>query len=218
MYTVIIVAGGSGTRMQSQTPKQFALLKGKPVIVYSIEKFLKFDPSIQIIVVLNPDYHSLFSTIQKEFDLTTCTLANGGETRFHSVKNGLEKVSKETTIVAVHDAARPLVSLLTIQNTFSAAEKHAAAIPVVEVNESLREINTQGNKAVDRKNYKVVQTPQCFVKDVLLNAYNKEHKDFFTDDASVVEEAGNKIFLTQGNIENIKITYPQDLVFATALL
>ena len=218
MNTVIIVAGGTGSRMQSTKPKQFELLHGKPVIVYSIEKFLAFDKSMQVIVVLHHDYRDLFSAIQKEFKLPEISLADGGETRFHSVKNGLAKVNANTKIVAVHDAARPLVSLHTIRNTFTAAEKSGAAIPVIEVNESLREVNAAGSKAVNRKNYRVVQTPQCFKKEILQEAYKQNYISAFTDDATVVEAAGHKIHLTEGNTENLKITYPQDLKFAAGLL
>ncbi|MGZ3864414.1 MAG: 2-C-methyl-D-erythritol 4-phosphate cytidylyltransferase [Bacteroidia bacterium] len=218
MNTVIIVAGGSGSRMQSKTPKQFELLHGKPVIVYSIEKFLSFDPSIQIIVALAPGYAALFSEVQKQFNLTGITVVNGGETRFHSVKNGLEKVNEKATVVAIHDAARPLVSLQTIKNTFSAAISYKAAVPVIEMNESLREVSGQHSKAVDRKNYKVVQTPQCFEKEILLNAYQQNYLSSFTDDATVVEATGQPIHLAEGNVENIKITYPRDLILANSLL
>ncbi len=218
MYSVIIVAGGTGSRMQRETPKQFEAVNNKPVIVYSIEKFLAFNKNIQIVVVLNQEYRQLFSAIQKEFKLPEITLANGGETRFHSVKNGLEKINEKTKIIAVHDSARPLVSLQTIKNTFSEAEKSGAAIPVIEVSESLREISTPNSKAVDRKNYRIVQTPQCFEKEILLKAYKQNYIPAFTDDATVVEAAGHKIYLTQGNIENIKITYPPDLIFAATLL
>src|ERR1700758_3421555 len=173
MYSVIIVAGGTGSRMQSQTPKQFELLNNKPVIVYSIEKFLAFNSNMQIIVALSPEYFSLLISIQKEFNLPELILAEGGETRFLSVKNGLQKINANAKVIAIHDAARPLVSLQTIQNTFSSAEKNGAAIPVIEMNESLREIipiaiGIENSKAVDRKNYKVVQTPQCFKKEILL--------------------------------------------------
>jgi len=211
MYSVIIVAGGTGSRMQSEIPKQFELLNNKPVIIYSIEKFLEFNKDIQIIVAVHPDFRETFIAIEKKYKLPEITLANGGKTRFHSVKNGLEKINAKTKVVAVHDAARPFVSLQTIKNTFAEAEKSGAAIPVIEVNESLREINLQNSKAVDRKNYKVVQTPQCFQKEILLEAYKQNYIPAFTDDATVVETAGNKIYLTEGNIENIKITYPQDL-------
>lgn len=217
MNTVIIVAGGSGSRMKSETPKQFALLNGKPVIVHTIEKFMKFDSSLQIIVALRTDYALEFETLQKNFKLPELTIVNGGETRFHSVKNALEKLSPDSKIVAVHDAARPLVSLQTIQNTFSAAEKSGAAIPVIEITESLREIDSLGSKAVNRKDYRIVQTPQCFKTEILLEAYKQNYIPEFTDDASVVEANGNKIYHTQGNIENIKITYPQDLEVAAFL-
>ena len=218
MHSVIIVAGGTGSRMKSQTPKQFELLNKKPVIVYSIEKFLAFNSNIQIIVALAPEYFSLLQDIQKEFKLPEIIFANGGETRFHSVKNGLQKVHADTKIVAVHDAARPLVSLQTIQNIFTSAEKNGAAIPVIEMNESLREISSQGSKAVNRKDYKVVQTPQCFKKEILLKAYRQDYLSTFTDDATVVEATGQQIYLVEGNIENIKITYPRDLLIAASLL
>lgn len=218
MYSVIIVAGGTGTRMKSKKPKQLELLNHKPVIVYSIEKFLAFNKNIQIIVAMHPDYRQPFVAIQNYFKMNEITLVQGGETRFHSVKNGLEKVNQQTTIIAVHDAARPLVSVKTIKNTFADAEKFGAAIPVIEINESLREITDSGSKAVDRSNYKMVQTPQCFKKEILLEAYKQNYIDSFTDDASVVEAAGNKIHLTEGNVENIKITYPQDLILASSLV
>ncbi len=218
MNTVIIVAGGNGSRMKSETPKQFALLHAKPVIVHAIEKFLQFDLAIEIIVALRPDYAMEFDSIRKNFGLPELKIVNGGDTRFDSVKNALEKISAETKIVAVHDAARPLVSLQTIQNTFSAANKSGAAIPVIEINESLREVDSLGSKAVNRKDYRIVQTPQCFKTEILLEAYKQNYILEFTDDASVVEAAGNKIHLTEGNIENIKITYPQDLLVAESLI
>lgn len=215
---VIIVAGGTGSRMKTEGPKQFALLHQKPVIVYAIEKFLQFDPHIEIVVALRPEYALEFEGILKNFKLPKITMANGGETRFHSVKNALEKVSSGAGVIAVHDAARPLVSLQTIQNTFSAAEKSGASIPVIEVNESLREIDSLGSKAVNRKDYRIVQTPQCFRRDILLEAYKQNYTPEFTDDATVVESAGHKIHLSEGNVENIKITYPQDLILAASLL
>lgn len=218
MNAVIIVAGGSGSRMQSKTPKQFELLRGKPVIIYSIEKFRAFDPSIQVIVALSPEYFTLFSSLQKQFDLSDVIIAEGGETRFHSVKNGLQKLNAHATVIAIHDAARPLVSIQTIKNTFRATEQFRAAVPVIEMNESLREVSGNNSKAVDRKNYRVVQTPQCFEKNILLKAYAQNYIPAFTDDATVVESTGHVIHLTEGNIENIKITYPRDLALADSLL
>jgi 2-C-methyl-D-erythritol 4-phosphate cytidylyltransferase len=218
MNSVIIVAGGTGSRMKAEGPKQFALLHDKPVIVYAIEKFLQFDPKIEIVIAVRPEYVLELEAILKKFNLPRVQLANGGETRFHSVKNGLEKLSSAATLVAVHDAARPLVSLQTIQNTFSAAQKSGAAIPVLEVNESLREVDTLGSRAVNRKDYRIVQTPQCFRKPLLLDAYDQNYAPEFTDDATVAEAAGHKIQLVEGNRENIKITYPHDLAVATVLL
>jgi len=218
MYSVIIVAGGTGSRMNRKTPKQLELLNHKPVIVYSIEKFLAFNKKTQIIVVMHPDYRQTFIGIQNYFKMNEIMLVDGGETRFHSVKNGLGKINAETKIIAVHDAARPLVNLQTIKNTFSDAEKFGAAIPVIEINDSLRKVDHENSKSVDRNNYRIVQTPQCFKKEILLEAYKRDYTPAFTDDATVVEACGNKIHLTQGNIENIKITYPQDLVFASSLL
>lgn len=215
---VIIVAGGTGSRMKSEAPKQFTLLHDKPVIVYAIEKFLQFDSSIEIVVALRPEYMLEFEAIMKKFSLPKVVVANGGETRFHSVKNGLEKVSAAARIIAVHDAARPLVNLQTLQNVFSAAEKSGAAIPVIEVNESLREVDSLGSRAVNRKDYRIVQTPQCFRKEILVEAYKQSYIPAFTDDATVVESAGHKIHLSEGNPENIKITYPHDLVLAATLL
>ncbi len=217
-HAVIIVAGGTGSRMQSEGPKQFALLHEKPVIVYAIEKFLQFDSSLEIIVALRPEYAMEFETISRKFKIPELTVVNGGETRFHSVKNALEKVSPGVQMVAVHDAARPLVSLQTIQAAFNAAEKSGAAVPVIDVNESLRQIDSLGSNAVNRKDYRIVQTPQCFKKEILTEAYQQNYIPEFTDDATVVESAGNKIQLTPGNPENIKITYPQDLLLAAALL
>ena len=204
--------------MKTEGPKQFALLHDKPVIVYAIEKFLQFDPGIEVIVALRPEHALELEAILRKFNLPKVVLANGGETRFHSVKNALEKVGAQVEIVAVHDAARPLVSLPTIQNAFSGAQKSGAAIPVIGVNESLREIDSLGSRAVNRKDYRIVQTPQCFKREIMLAAYRQNYAPEFTDDATVVESAGSKIQLVEGNTENIKITYAHDLALAAALL
>ena len=218
MNAVIIVAGGTGSRMKSESPKQFALLHGKPVIVHAIEKFLQYDPQIQVIIAVRPEFTLELEAILRKFSVPPLIVTNGGETRFHSVRNGLEKISSRASMIAVHDAARPLVSLTTIASTFRAAEKSGAAVPVIEVTESLRQVDSLGSTAVNRKDYRVVQTPQCFQKNMLLAAYRQEYSPAFTDDASVVEAAGHKIQLTEGNPENIKITYPHDLLVAEALL
>jgi 2-C-methyl-D-erythritol 4-phosphate cytidylyltransferase len=218
MYAVVIVAGGTGSRMNNELPKQLIEINNKPVIVYSIEKFQNFSKDIQVIISLHKDYFDLFEKIKSRFNLKNIQVVQGGDTRYQSVKNALVVLHANTTIVGVHDAARPLVSLQTIQKTFAAAEQHGAAIPVIDMNESLREVNATESKAVDRTKFKVVQTPQCFKKDILLKAYNMPYSLLFTDDASMVEKIGHQIFITEGNKENIKITYPQDLIVAQTLL
>jgi len=217
MYAVVIVAGGTGSRMNNELPKQLIEINNKPVIVYSIEKFQHFNKDIQIIISLHKNYFDLFEKIKTRFNLNV-QVVEGGDTRYQSVKNALAVLNSTITIVAVHDAARPLVSLQTIEKTFAAAEQHGAAIPVIDMNESLREVTSAESKAVDRTKFKVVQTPQCFKKDILLTAYNMPYSSLFTDDASMVEKIGHTIFITEGNKENIKITYPQDLIVAQTLL
>ena len=217
MYAVIIVAGGTGSRMNTELPKQLIEIYNKPIIVYSIEKFISFNKNIQVIISLHKDYFDVFEKIKRQFNLNV-HVVQGGETRYQSVKNALAVLKDEIKIVGIHDAARPLVSLQTIERVYQSAEKNGAAIPVIDMNESLREVENNNSKAVDRTKYKIVQTPQCFQKDILLDAYNTPYNSLFTDDASVVEENGHRIFLTEGNAENIKITYPQDLKLAEMLL
>ena len=218
MYAVIIVAGGTGSRMKNELPKQLIEIKNKPVIVYSIEKFIQFNKDIQVIISLHRDYFELFEKIKTQYQIKNIQVVQGGDTRYQSVKNALSILNENITIVGVHDAARPLVSLQTIEKTFTDAKQHGAAIPVIDMNESLREVNNNESIAVDRTKFKIVQTPQCFKKDVLVSAYNMPYSPLFTDDASVVEKNGHNIFLTEGNKENIKITYPQDLIVAQILL
>jgi len=218
MHAVIIVAGGSGSRMNNELPKQLIEINNKPVVVYSIEKFIQFNKNIQVIISLHENYFDLFEKIKTQHNLENIQVVQGGDTRYQSVKNGLALLNENVTIVGVHDAARPLVSLQTIEKTFADAKQFGAAIPVIDMNESLREVNDNNSKAVDRNKFKIVQTPQCFKKEILLNAYKMPHSPLFTDDASIVEKTGYKIFLTEGNRENIKITYPQDLSAAQMLL
>jgi len=218
MYAVVIVAGGTGSRMNNELPKQLIEINNKPVIVYSIEKFQHFNKDIQVIISLHKNYFDLFDKIKSKYSLKNIEVVQGGDTRYQSVKNAFAVLNANTTIVGVHDAARPLVSLQTIEKTFAAAEQHGAAIPVIDMNESLREVNGTESKAVDRTKFKIVQTPQCFKKDILLKAYDMPYSPLFTDDASMVEKIGHPIFITEGNKENIKITYPQDLIVAQTLL
>ena len=218
MDAVIIVAGGTGSRMNSELPKQFLEINEKPVIIYSIEKFLNFNPGSQLIISLHKAYMNHFEKIKNQYNLTDLYLVEGGNTRYQSVKNALTVLKEDVKCVAIHDAARPLVNLSTIQKAMHEAALSGAAIPVVALHESIREVDSKGSRAVKRAHYRMVQTPQCFKKEILLQAYKQPYQLNFTDDASVVEAAGYPIALTEGNPENIKITYPQDLSIAQMLL
>lgn len=215
----IIVAGGSGSRMNSPVPKQFIRLNGKPVLMHTISKFTEADPSIRIIIVLPESQLEYWKELCREFNFTcNSCITTGGETRFDSVKNGLAEVKDENAIVAVHDAARPLVSTKTILTAFKAAEMYGNAVPAVAMNDSIRQIDSTRSIALDRSKYCKVQTPQCFQASLLKRAYRQEYKYTFTDDATVVEALGEKIHLIDGNEDNIKITTPQDMVVAEALM
>lgn len=215
---VIIVAGGSGTRMNSVSPKQFLTLKGKPILMHTISAFTNAIPGINVILVLLSQYKEEWATLCEKYNFNTpCQLVDGGETRFHSVKNGLALVP-ENCVVAVHDAARPLVSSKTITSTFDTAQQLGNASPSFPLTESVRVTEGEANKAVDRSKFVIVQTPQCFKSSILKKAFLQEYLPTFTDDASVLEAMGEKINLIEGNRENIKITTPHDLVIAEALM
>ncbi|MBL7883790.1 MAG: 2-C-methyl-D-erythritol 4-phosphate cytidylyltransferase [Bacteroidia bacterium] len=215
---IIIVAGGNGSRMNNSTPKQFIQLDGKPILLHTIEKFIATIPNIHIVLVLAKNYQEQWNSICKTFKFNyPILLTEGGETRFHSVKNGLSLVP-DNCIVGIHDAARPLVSDTTITEAFSLAEIQGNASPAISISESLREINEEGNKAVNRNNFLIIQTPQCFQSSTLKKAFLQTYHPSFTDDASVLEAMGEKIHLTTGNKENIKITTPEDLMIAEMYL
>ena len=215
---VIIVAGGSGSRMKSEIPKQFMLLKNIPVLMHTIKKFFDFNAAISIIVVLPESQINYWKKLCVDYSFTihhTCIA--GGETRFHSVKNGLNIIT-ENGLIAVHDGVRPLVSNQTIQNVFSVAEQKGNAIPCLPLNDSIRIVEGDNSSAVLRSNYRLVQTPQCFSYALIKKAFEQTYNDSFTDCASVVEAMGEKINLVEGNSENIKITTPTDLLIAESLL
>ena len=215
--SVIIVAGGTGKRMGTEVPKQFLLLKQKPVLFYSLETFHAFDPNIQIILIIPETHFDYWKSLCKEHLLDVpLVLEKGGNVRFESVKNGLKRVPDG--LVAIHDGARPLIDRQTILNLFSEAEKKGNAVPVQPVNESVREITEAGNHTVDRSKLYLVQTPQIFKSEDLHRAYQQDFRDFFTDDASVVETLGIKINLVETTSPNIKITRPEDLKIAETLL
>ncbi|HOG05992.1 MAG TPA: 2-C-methyl-D-erythritol 4-phosphate cytidylyltransferase [Paludibacter sp.] len=209
--TVIIVAGGTGKRMQADIPKQFIELKSKPILMHTIEVFVKYDHHINIIVVLPENQMAVWKQMCKKYNFNIAhQMVAGGATRFDSVKNGLE-LAPDEGLVAVHDGVRPLVSVQTIHRCFEMAERTGTAIPVIDIVESIRKIEENDNEAVDRNLYKAVQTPQVFEAQILKAAYRQDYVPTFTDDASVVEAFGHKISIVEGNKENIKITTPLDL-------
>ncbi|MCL1868655.1 MAG: 2-C-methyl-D-erythritol 4-phosphate cytidylyltransferase [Paludibacter sp.] len=215
--SVIIVAGGKGTRMCVEIPKQFIEIGGKPILMHTISTFYNYDKTIKIVLVL-PENQIVFwkNLCEKHNFLISHTIVGGGAERFYSVKNGLQYA--DTELVAVHDGVRPMVSTQTIDECFSAAERFGAAIPVMQIAESLRFVKGNENHAVERKNYVRVQTPQIFQQKIIQRAYNQPFEQRFTDDASVVENIGQAIFLTCGNTENIKITKPADFKIAEILI
>ena len=214
----VIVAGGSGSRMKSDVPKQFIEIGSKPILMHAIDTFKRFDSAIQIIVVLPVAQIEYWKSLCEEFRFDTIhDVVNGGETRFHSVSNGLALI-KEPGIVGVHDGVRPFVSQETLINTYTTAEKSGNAVPVIDAFESVRQTDGKSNRSIYRSTIKLVQTPQVFRTEQLLKAYQTEFKTDFTDDASVAEAAGYSINLVEGNRENIKITTPLDLKIAESIL
>lgn len=217
-HTALIVAGGKGLRMGSELPKQFLPIGGKPVLMHTLEAFHRFDSAIDLILVLPEEQQGYWKQLCEKHRFTIRHLiVNGGETRFHSVKNGLALVSGGG-LVGVHDGVRPFVSQEVIRRCYDRAATEKAVIPVVDVVETVRQVTESGSRTVNRDDYKLVQTPQVFDADLLRRAYAQDFKPFFTDDASVVEAMGVPVYLVEGNRENIKITTPFDLKIATALL
>jgi 2-C-methyl-D-erythritol 4-phosphate cytidylyltransferase len=214
----IIVAGGKGTRIQSALPKQFIRLQGKPILLHTLESFFHYSEELAIVLVLPEDDFEIWESIRKEFAITRpLVLAKGGDTRFQSVRNGLEKIEGEG-LVAIHDGVRPLVSADLIGASFRLAAVHGSAIASVRLKDSIRETDQDTTKAVDRSRYRLIQTPQTFDLQLIKKAYQTREDASLTDDASVAERAGHKISLFEGSYENIKVTTPEDLVVAEALL
>lgn len=215
---LIIVAGGTGSRMEQVLPKQFILLNNEPIIIKTINCFLKYNPTINIIISVHKKFKTYLEELLKANNIINVKITLGGTTRFQSVKNGLKLITDTLAIVAIHDAARPFVSLQTIKNCFETATLKGNAIPCISLNESIREVKIKKNTAVNRANYKIIQTPQCFLVSKLKKAFNQPYNPLFTDDATVLESIKEPIFLVEGNIENIKITNPHDLLIANAFL
>ncbi|MEY4110330.1 MAG: hypothetical protein RLZZ46_685 [Bacteroidota bacterium] len=216
----LIVAGGSGLRMGSSLPKQFLLLRGQPVIVHSIYRFLDYDKEMKITVVLPGNQIVYWTALWEKYGLGHhIHIVEGGEQRFDSVFNGLQSIGNDDCLVAIHDGVRPLVSKETIADAFRSAEERGCGIPVIPVQDSLRKKGENGKiSGVNRSDYVLVQTPQCFRSGLIKKAYQQKYESRFTDDATVFEAAGNEIFLTEGNRENIKLTTPSDMIMAEAFL
>lgn len=219
----VIVAGGRGVRMGADRPKQFLEIGGKPILRHTVERFLAFDPGVELIIVLPKDQRDFWRDYCHESGfLTRYTMVTGGITRFHSVQNALEYVRTDG-VVAVHDGVRPFVGTDLLARLYEAAEEHEAVIPVFPVVESVRKVERDASGRVssgpvDRDGLVLVQTPQVFRADVLKEAYRQPFRPSFTDDASVVEAAGHTVELVPGERFNVKVTTPDDLALAEKLL
>lgn len=222
MEHIIIVAGGKGMRMGADLPKQFLPLGGKPVLMHTIERFREYSEALNIVVVLPKEQQAYWQKLCDEhgFDIKH-TIADGGETRFHSSRNGLLKLQlSEGDVVGIHDGVRPFVSVDVIANAFRTAKEQGACIPTIAVVDTLRYVGSDAQPSsghnVLRSNYRIVQTPQVFRAEILSEAFRQPYKENFTDDASVVEAIGFTVAMIEGNRENIKLTTPFDLKIATA--
>ncbi|KAA3650281.1 MAG: 2-C-methyl-D-erythritol 4-phosphate cytidylyltransferase [Bacteroidetes bacterium] len=214
---MIVVAGGSGIRMGTEIPKQFILLNGKAILLHTLERIAEEIEIENIILVLPESEIDRWVALSSGTKFENLKCALGGATRYDSVKSGLKLIDKDA-LVGIHDAVRPFVSQNTIASCFKMAEEKGSAIPVVELKDSIRRVFTGTSRAKDRTKFRLVQTPQCFNAARIKAAYEKPNKGNFTDDASVYEEAGNRIHLVEGNNENIKITSPEDLKIAASFL
>ncbi len=218
----VLVAGGSGSRMGSEIPKQFLSLAGKPILLHTIEQFLKISDVNIILVLPEKDIEYWHEVVVKQSlsitELHSIKIVVGGQSRFQSVKNGLAHVDA-SGLVAVHDGVRPLISVEIIEQSFKIADRLGNAVTSVQLKDSIREVGEkQENKAVERTKFRLMQTPQTFQSKIIKKAFEVEEQSFFTDCASVLEFAGYPINLIDGSYENIKITTPEDLIVAEALL
>jgi 2-C-methyl-D-erythritol 4-phosphate cytidylyltransferase len=214
----LVVAGGKGTRIKSKLPKQFLELGGLPILMHTINAFYRYSEKITIILVLPEDDFSTWESLcEKHSFQKNIILQKGGDSRFQSVKNGLEKIEGDG-LVAIHDGVRPLVSEDIIGASFRLAAVHQSAVAAVRLKESIRMTDQDNTKAMDRSRFRLIQTPQTFQVDLIRRAYQMKEDTSLTDDASVAERAGHIISLFEGSYENIKITTPEDLIVAEALL
>lgn len=215
--SIIITAGGIGKRMESELPKQFLLLGGRPVLIHTLEQFYAFDPTAQLIITLPKEWFSYWEGLLLDYQIyIPHELVDGGLQRFHSIQNALAKCTGEQ--IAIHDGVRPLVSSATIARCFAGLDTAAAVVPVMKLKDSIRTGTFKNSESVDRAQYYLVHTPQCFEASTLKKAYQQAYHERFTDDASVVEALGICPLLVWSNEENIKLTSPIDLKILSALL
>ena len=211
--SIIITAGGIGKRMGAKIPKQFLILAGKPILLHTLERLHTFAPDAQFIITLPDEWKSEWDTVCEKYGChIKHFVVSGGEERFHSVRNALHVC--ENAKICIHDGVRPFVSKEAFERGILALESHFGAVPGISIQESLRWVEGQKNKAVNRSNYTVIQTPQWFRTEQLVKAYDQKFTDLFTDDASVFEAAGFPIYIFEGNKENVKITQAEDLEWA----
>ena len=215
---VIIVAGGSGRRMGGALPKQFSFVGGQPILARTINIFRKALPTSRIVVVLPAEYVAFWKNFSARFEVAKHSVVEGGEERFHSVRNGIEALSDAVDLIAVQDGVRPFASKEMILRVVDCAAKNGTAIPVVKAVDSYRTVEGEESHIIDRTPLRIVQTPQIFAAPILRAAYDTPFRKEFTDDASVVEYSGEKITLCEGEYTNIKITTPSDLVIAEAII
>lgn len=220
--SIIVVAGGKGLRMGGEVPKQFQVIGNKPVLMVTLERLHAIDPAMQLVLVLPAEQFDLWKDMCRQYEFAVpLLLTQGGATRFHSVQNGLAQVDDiDEALVGVHDGVRPFVSQRVIDDCFREAWIHGAAIPMIDLQDSLRHIvGADGvTEVVPRDRYRLVQTPQVFKLSVLRKAYEQRFVETFTDDASVVEASGKDVVAVEGNRENIKLTTPFDMLVARTLM
>ncbi|MEZ4903162.1 MAG: 2-C-methyl-D-erythritol 4-phosphate cytidylyltransferase [Spirosomataceae bacterium] len=216
----IIVAGGSGQRMGKKTPKQFMLIGGKPILIHTLEKFLAYDEALQIILVLPPnEMKAWYALCDKHEFYPALVTVSGGNSRFQSVKNGLKRITAKEGLVAVHDGVRPFVTADIIDKSFEIAAQKGGAVTSIDLKDSIRKFTSEeNNEAVDRSSFRLIQTPQTFRLDWMREAFDVSEKDSFTDCASVMNAVGHPVTLMEGSYQNIKITTPEDLLWAEAFI
>ena len=216
-HTIILTAGGIGKRMGEKIPKQFLEINNTPILIHNLKSIYEFNNDFEIIITLPKEWKSYWKDLLIEYKIDiNHKIVNGGEERFYSIKNAIDQSSGNT--IAVHDGVRPLVSHDTLNRIYNAANNHNAIAPYIGINESIREKIGLKNTSKNRDEVVIIQTPQCFKREVLIEAYTKRFDKSFTDDATLVESNGTSVFLVEGNQENIKITSPKDIAIAEAIL